>query len=147
VFEVTPFERALDEPLARPRFNATLLAAFAAATLLLVGAGLYATMSALVQQRAREIGVRMALGAQRGQVGRSIVTRGTWIAVVGTVVGLSLSIVAAGIARRLLYGVRPVDPMTLIATAGLAIAVTVLASLIPALRASRIDAMTTLRSE
>jgi putative ABC transport system permease protein len=123
VFEVTSMEKALAEPLARPRFNASLLMGLATATLAQTASGLFATMSALVQQRTREICVRVALGARPSDVGRAIVRHGVILATLGTAAGLAAATGAAGFIRRLLFGVGPADPLTLAVTALLAMIV------------------------
>ena len=147
VYQTTSMGQAMQGQLARPRFSASLLIAFAGVTLLLVGAGLFATVSALVQQRTREIGVRMALGARPIVLGRTILKQGLRIAGIGLVAGLASSLLATRLLTRLLYGVTPADPLVLGVTAVLITAIAVAASLAPALRAMRVDPMLSLRAE
>jgi putative ABC transport system permease protein len=147
IYQTTSMGQAMEGQLARPRFSASLLIAFAAVILLLVGAGLFATVSALVQQRTREIGVRIALGARPVQLGRYVLKRGLRIAGIGLVVGLAGSLLATRLIERLLFGVRPADPLVLVLTAVLITAIAVAASLAPTVRAMRVDPMLSLRAE
>lgn len=131
----------------RPRFYLTLLGAFAGLALVLAAVGIYGVMSYAVSRRSQELGIRMALGATRGDVLRLVVKGGLGLALVGVVVGLAG---AAGLARLmtgLLYGVTPADPVTLGGVAFVLLAVAVLASVVPARRATRIDPMTALRND
>jgi predicted permease len=147
IYQSTSMQEAVNGPLARPRFNAALLFTLAAVALLLVGTGLFATISAIVQQRTREIGVRMALGAERAQIGRSILRTGLLLTAVGLVLGLGVSVIAARLLEGLLFGVKPVDLLTLVVTALVLTVITILACLAPTIRAARIDPMASLRLE
>jgi putative ABC transport system permease protein len=136
---------ALD--LGRARFQAMLLGIFAAIALLLTAIGLYGVMAYAVAQRTREIGIRMALGASRGQVLSMVLHRG----VILTLSGIGLGVLGAlGLARfiaALLYEIPPRDPLTYIAVSVGLGCVALLASYIPALRATRVDPMVALRYE
>jgi predicted lysophospholipase L1 biosynthesis ABC-type transport system permease subunit len=147
VFETTSIGQAIKRQLARPRFSASLLIAFAGVTMLLVGCGLFATLAALVQQRTREIGIRFALGARPLQLGRSILGRGLAIAGIGLLTGLAASLLATRLIRRLLFGVQPMGPLVLLFTSVLITGIAVLACLGPSLRAVRVDPMRSLREE
>lgn len=147
VYETISMGQAMQGQLARPRFSAGLLAAFAGVTLVLVGAGLFATMSALVQQRTREIGIRIALGARPAQLGSYVLKRGLRLAGVGLIAGLLSALVATRLIKRLLFGVAPADPLVLLATAVLVTAIAVAASLAPTLRAMRVDPVLSLRQD
>lgn len=147
VYETTSMGQAMQVQLARPRFSASLLIAFASVTLLLVGAGLFATVSALVQQRTREIGIRIALGARPAQLGRYILRRGLRIAGIGLVAGLVSSLLATRLIRGLLFGVQPADPLVLLLTAAIITTIAVIACLAPTLQAARIDPMLSLRED
>jgi ABC-type antimicrobial peptide transport system permease subunit len=147
VYEATSMSQAMQGQLARPRFSASLLIGFAGVTLLLVGAGLFATVSALVQQRTREIGVRMALGARPIQLGRFVLKRGLRIAGIGLVAGVAASLLATRLISGLLYGVKPTDPRVLVGTVALITIIAVAASLAPTVRAMRVDPVVSLRAE
>jgi putative ABC transport system permease protein len=147
VYETTSMGQAMQGQLARPRFSASLLIAFAGVTLFLVGTGLFATVSALVQQRTKEIGVRIALGARPAQLGRYVLARGLRVAGIGLGAGLVASLVATSLIRGLLFGVQPADPLVLTLTAVLMTAIAVAASLVPTVRAMRMDPMLSLRTE
>lgn len=147
VYQTTSISQAMDGQLARPRFSASLLVGLAGVTLVLVGAGLFATVSAMVQQRTREIGVRIALGASPVQLGRYVLRRGLAIAGAGLATGLVASLLATRLIERLLFGVEPADPLVLLATAATIAGIAVAASLIPTLRAMRVDPLVSLRGE
>jgi ABC-type antimicrobial peptide transport system permease subunit len=115
--------------------------------LLLAVVGLYGVIAYSVNQRTREIGVRMALGAQRGSVCQLIMKEAGWVAGVGIAVGLLGSIGAATLIRGLLFGVRSWDAATLIAVSGVLAISALLASYVPARRAAKVDPMVALRCE
>jgi predicted permease len=129
------------------RVVATLVGLFAFVALFLATVGLYGVQSFLVSQRNREIGVRMALGALREQVARGVMRSGFFKAGAGVVLGVAGSLVLGGYVRSMLFGVEPQDPTTLVVVPILLLVVAVLANLIPALRASRVDPATVLREE
>ncbi|MEO8223530.1 MAG: FtsX-like permease family protein, partial [Gammaproteobacteria bacterium] len=147
VYQSVSMGQAMESQLARPRFSASLLIGFAGVTLLLVAAGLFATVSALVQQRTREIGVRIALGARPVQLGRYVLARGLRLAGIGLLVGLVSSLLATRLIGSLLFGVGPVDPLVLVVTAVLITAIAAGASLGPTIRAMRVDPVVSLRAE
>jgi putative ABC transport system permease protein len=131
----------------RTRVSAWLLGAFAALALLLAAAGLYAVMSQGVEQRRREIGVRMALGAAHADIMRLIIGRVFVMAIAGIVLGLLLAIPSMRLLTALLYQVRPNDPAILMSLAVGLLLVAVLAGYVPARRAALVDPLTTLRAE
>ncbi len=143
--------RTLDENLsnasAQPRFQTLLLTGFAAVALLLAAIGLYAVLSYMVVQRTHEIGLRMALGAPRGNVLILILKRGIALALIGVGVGIGVSALLTRFLASLLYGVKPLDPVTFLSVAMVLLAVTAVASLVPAARAARLDPMRTLRDQ
>ena len=143
----TPFETLRDAPLAQPRLNALLLAAFAAAAVLLAAVGLFGTMAATVRQRTRELGVRMALGASARDVAWLVVRRGLVLAAAGTAVGLIGALAANRALAALLFEVRPTDALTLAAVALVLLAVAAVASLLPARAGARVEPVTALRAE
>ncbi len=131
----------------RPRFAATLLALFAAIGLALAAFGLYGVLGFVVAQRTREIGVRMALGATPGAIGRMVLgSAGRWLAL-GLVCGLGLSVAVSRALGALLLGVSAADPVAWAAAAGVLVAVAFLAAWFPSRRAARVDPMETLRQE
>jgi putative ABC transport system permease protein len=131
----------------RTRVSAWLLGVFAALALVLAGLGLYGVMSQGVEQRRREIGVRMALGAGRRDIMRLIISRVIVIALAGIMLGIVLAVPSLRLLVALLYEVRPDDPLVLAMLALALLGVAVLAGYIPARRATRVDPLTTLRSE
>lgn len=133
--------------LAQDRFNALLLGSFAALALLLTMVGIFGVVSYTIRQRTREIGIRMALGASAPQVRGMIVAQGMRAVVLGLGVGLIASFLLTRFLRGMLFGVEPGDPVTFAAVSGLLLAVSLLASYIPARRATRIDPILALRSE
>src|SRR5579884_778491 len=130
-----------------PRIASVFLAVLGAIAMLLAGVGLYGVMAYSVNQRTREIGIRMALGANRGGVLRMILLRGLSLALSGIGVGLAIALIAAPRLGPLLYRVSPADPVSIAAAALFLTGVAVLASLIPALRATRVDPAVALRQE
>jgi ABC-type antimicrobial peptide transport system permease subunit len=124
-----------------------MLAVFAGLALVLAIGGAYGVSTYLVTQRTREIGIRVALGARAPTVIRLVVRQGMTIAVIGVAVGAMLTLLVTQALAKLLYGVAPRDPVVLTAVAGVLVTVALLASLIPAGRASRVDPMAALRAE
>jgi putative ABC transport system permease protein len=131
----------------RTRLSADLLTLFAALALLLAAIGLYGVMAQGVEQRTREIGVRMALGANRANIFRLVISRALIIGTIGTALGVCVSMLSTPFLDTLLYQVNANDPLTIAVLAITLIAVTLLASYIPARRATRIDPLTSLRAE
>ena len=147
VMEVTPFASLLNAPLARPRFNARVIGAFAVAALLLAAIGVYAVMGAYVGQRRTEIGIRVALGAGAADVRRLIIGEGLRLTAAGIAIGLGGAIAAAYLLRGLLFGVAPLDAVSLVGAALLLVGASTAASYLPARRAMRVDPLATLRAE
>jgi predicted permease len=140
-------EDLMQQELETQRMEVLLLSVLAGLALLLSAVGIYALVSNLVVQRTREIGIRMALGSTVRQAMTEIGSSGLFAAVAGIVVGVGLSFLALRVLKSELYGVGVYDPVTLIATPALLGAIALVASLLPALRISRIDPAMTLRSE
>jgi putative ABC transport system permease protein len=145
--KVHPMEELLSEFVSQPRFNMLLLGLFAAVALLLSAIGVYGVMAYSVTQRTHEIGVRMALGAQRGDVLRMILNQALKLAGIGVVVGVVGALMATRALGSLLFGVKPADPSTFLGITLLLATITVLAGLVPALRATRVDPMVALHYE
>ena len=124
-----------------------LLTSFAVMALLLSAIGLYAVLAYMVAQRTSELGLRMALGAQRADVLSLILKRGLALTGIGVAVGLAASVLLTRYVSSLLYGVRAFDPLTYIAVSTLLIVIALLASTAPALQASRVDPIKTLHEQ
>jgi putative ABC transport system permease protein len=137
----------LAEFLAQPRFRTVVLGAFAGLALLLAAIGIFGVLSQSVSQRTHELGIRMALGAERGQVLWLIVRQGMSLAIAGTGIGLLAALAADRLLAAMLYGVKPTDPMTMASVCLVLVAVALLASYIPARRATKVDPMVALRYE
>lgn len=147
VFGVRSMSETIDRSLASRRFSARLVAAFAAVALLVTMIGIYGLLAYLVTLRSRELGLRMALGARRADIVKLVSGKGLAVAGAGIVAGLALAAASAPAMRALLYGVRPVDPPVFLMVPLLLLAVTLLASSLPALRATRVDPMTAFRTD
>jgi putative ABC transport system permease protein len=131
----------------RQRSSAWLLGLFSLLALALAATGIYAVMAQGVEQRRREIGVRLALGAGRSDILRLIIGRVTAMAIAGIALGILMAVPAMQLLRALLYQVTPGDPSVFVGLAGVVLAVTLLAGYIPARRATRVDPVVTLRAE
>jgi putative ABC transport system permease protein len=131
----------------RQRSSAWLLGLFSLLALALAATGIYAVMAQGVEQRRREIGVRLALGAGRSDILRLIIGRVTAMAIAGIALGILMAVPAMQLLRALLYQVTPGDPSVFVGLAGVVLAVTLLAGYIPARRATRVDPLVTLRAE
>jgi len=140
-------EDQVERQLVTPRFNAALLGGFAVLATLIAGVGAYGVVAFTVGQRSREIAVRMALGARRRDVLESVLRSGAQIAAAGVVVGIVGASMATRLMSSLLVGVEPFDPGIVIAAAMLLTTATLVASYVPARRASRVDPATVLRHE
>jgi ABC-type antimicrobial peptide transport system permease subunit len=138
---------AVGEAVARPRLITVLLALFGFVGLALGALGIYGVLAYLVNQRTREIGVRIALGARTTSVLGMVVGRGLRLAAIGVVIGLAASLALTRVMSGVLYGVTPTDPLTFGGVALTLLAVAALASAIPAFRAARVDPLTALRAE
>lgn len=145
--KVRTMDEILGSSVSPRRFNTLLLIAFAAVALLLASIGLYGVISYSVSQRTHEIGIRMALGAQKRDVLRLVVGQGIVLALVGVGVGVALALGLTRFLSSQLYGVKPGDPITFIVVSLVLIAVALLACYIPARRAARVDPVVALRHE
>ncbi|MFZ0962591.1 MAG: ABC transporter permease [Terriglobia bacterium] len=144
---VFSFRELVDEHLVQERMLVALSACFAAVALLLTGLGLYALLARSVLLRTREIGVRLALGAQPGEALRMVVWQGFRLVLAGTVIGLAAALAVARLLRGMLFGIRPTDPFTLAAVVAVLLGVALGASVIPGRRATKVDPMVALRYE
>jgi putative ABC transport system permease protein len=147
VYRVRTLDEGVAVASAQPRFQTMLLTCFAAVALLLAAIGLYAVLSYMVAQRTHELGLRMALGAQRGNVLGLVMRRGLNLTLVGLAIGGAASVVLTRFVAKMLYGVHALDPVTYISVAAILLVVSALASLVPAARAASLDPMRTLRNQ
>ena len=147
VFNIREMDALIAQSAAQPRLNASLLALFALLAALLAAIGIYGVLAFLVSQRSQEIGIRMALGAGRSAVMRLFLARGAWLAAVGLAGGVAGSIAVSRWIASLLFEMRARDPWTIAAAAAGVAAVALIASYIPARRATRVDPLTALRLE
>ncbi len=147
IYNVRTFDEIISKSLAAQRFSMILLGAFAALALLLASVGIYGVISYVVGQRTQEIGIRMALGAQRMHILRLILARGGMLALGGVALGLTSALGLTRLMASLLYGVRATDPLTFAGVAMLLLFVAVFASYIPAQRATKVDPLVALRNE
>ena len=147
VTSVATMRQRLTTSLARPRFDAMVLGVFAAVAFVLAAVGVYGVIAALVRQRTPEIGIRLALGAQPGEVRSMVMRSGLGLAGAGVVAGLAASLAATRVLGAELYGVHPADPLTMSAASLALLVAAALACGVPARAASRVDPLTALRAE
>jgi putative ABC transport system permease protein len=147
VSHVQSMEQVVSTSTAKPRFTMLLLSGFAAVALLLGAIGIYGVISYAVEQRNKEVGIRMALGAQESSVLNLVLRRGMVLAATGALVGLILSLATTRSLASVLYGVKTFDPATFVVAPVLLVAVALLASYIPARRAASVDPVTVLNAE
>ena len=147
VSNVQTMQQAIGDSLGNARFSAALVLGFAVLSLVLASVGLYGVLSYLMTQRTTELGVRMALGAQRDQVLRLILFDGLRPAIIGLAIGSAASAGITQLIRSMLYDTRPLDPAVYVAVTFTLLMVATLACMIPAWRASRLDPMQALRAE
>jgi putative ABC transport system permease protein len=147
VYNALTMDQILGKTSASQGFAANLALAFAALSLLLAAVGLYGVLSYLTTQRTPDIGLRIAVGAQRSQVLQLVLFEGLRPALIGLIFGIAASALATQLLRSMLYGTQPLDPAAFAGAATILVAVAVPACLIPAWRASRIDPIQALRTE
>ena len=147
MYQTETIDEIISDSLAARRFSMILLGIFAALALVMSCVGIYGVISYLVGQRIHEIGIRMALGAERGDVLRMVLGEGAKMAVVGVVIGLVAALGLTRLIAKMLFGVSAHDPLSFAGVAGLLILVALAASYIPAWRATKVDPMVALRYE
>ena len=147
IFNIASMEELISRSLSEPRFRSLLLGCFAVLALILATVGIYGVVSFSVAQRTHEIGIRMALGAERDDVLKFIVGQGFKLTLIGVALGIIGALILTRLLSNLLYGVKPTDPVTFVAVSLLLTAVALLASYLPARRATKVDPMVALRYE
>jgi ABC-type antimicrobial peptide transport system permease subunit len=147
IASAVPFETFVAGTLAQPRLNALLLTLFAGAAVTLAAVGLFGVVATTVRQRTREFAVRVALGATPADLRRAVLMHGLTLAAIGTALGVLASLATTRALESLLFGVTPTDAATLGVVCALLLCVALLAALLPARRAQRVDPMLALRSE
>lgn len=145
VFQVQTMTEVIGRTLAPRRFSAELVGAFAVVALLLSSVGIYGLLAYMVGQRSHEIGIRMALGAQPFHIRKLVLSQGVVLAGVGVLVGILFAGITAPLISSLLYGVHPIDPLVFLSVPAVLVVVALLASYVPAMRASKVDPLVTLR--
>jgi predicted permease len=147
VADVKLMNQVADASVSTPRFTFVLIGLFAGLAILLAGIGAYGVIAYTVSQRSSEFGLRVALGAQRGDLLRMVLAQGARLAVPGIIIGLLLAVTLGRLTQSLLYQVRPSDPLILVTVGLFVLIVSLLASYVPARRAASADPMLTLRAE
>jgi ABC-type antimicrobial peptide transport system permease subunit len=147
VYGVAPLAMLVRQSAAQRVFVTRVLSAFAASAVLLAAIGLYGLVAYSVTERTREVGVRVALGAQQIDVVRLVISSGLWIVAAGIAGGLLAAAAGVRVLGALVFGVRPTDPVTLAGAAGLLVVVALLAHAVPLKRALSIDPAAALRAE
>ena len=147
ILTIAPMTDAVRDALAERRLVLTLVGAFAAAALLLASLGVYGVTASAVTQRTRELGIRMALGADRRSVLWSVISEPARLVFAGLALGLVGTLAGGKLVRSLLYGMAPSDPLTLVVVAAVLLLIALIAALVPARRATRVDPMIALRAD
>jgi predicted permease len=147
IFNIKTLEKLVSESIAQPRFNMVLLVIFAALALILASVGIYGVMSYSVTQRTQELGVRMALGAQRRDIFSLVLKQGIILALIGVVIGIAGAIGLSKALASVLYGISATDPVTFILVAVIMVAVALVACFFPARKATKVDPLTAMRYE
>lgn len=147
VASIRTMEDVVDAALSQPRFTGALFTAFSVLAVLLAAVGIYGVLSYLVTQRTREIGIRLAIGASPRDVARAVLGRGLLLAGSGLLIGTAAAVVLGNLVRALLYQVRPADPVSLWGSAAVLLVVALVASYLPARKATRVDPVLALKAE
>ena len=147
ISNVATLEKVVDDSIAQRRLNMLLMGLFGGLALLLSAVGIYGLLSHAVTQRTQEMGIRMALGAQVGDVLKLVLRQGMLLALIGEAIGLVAAFALTRLIRGLLFGVTPNDAMTFVAVVGVLTFVALLACYIPARRATKVDPLIALRYE
>jgi ABC-type antimicrobial peptide transport system permease subunit len=145
--DMAPLQQVVHDTVAQPRFLSVVLSVFGSTALLLASVGVFGVISYNVRQRTREIGIRIALGADRRDVMFMVLRKALTLIVIATGTGVALALLSARLLARILFSVAPADPLVLVSAVALLCAVAVSAALIPAGAAARVDPMVALRCE
>jgi len=140
-------ETVVRQTFSRQQFSAILLGGFSLASLLLAAIGIYGLLAYSVTQRTREIGVRMALGAEPGSITRMVVASAARMVIAGATAGLAVALALSGLLKSLLFAVGPRDPLTFIAAPAVFVVVALIAAYVPARRAAQVSPLEALRAE
>ena len=146
VYEARPLDDLVRESIAERRFYALLLASFATLALVLAAVGIYGVIAYGVQQRRRELGIRIALGASRERVVGMVLRQGVALTIVGAALGLAGASMLTRVLRGQLFGVSTTDPMTFVAVPAILVVVAMIACVVPARRALAVDPASTIRA-
>jgi ABC-type antimicrobial peptide transport system permease subunit len=147
VYEARPLGNLVRESIAERRFYAVLLASLATLALVLAAVGIYGVIAYGVQQRRRELGIRIALGASRERVVGMVLRQGVALTIVGAALGLAGASMLTRVLRGQLFGVSTTDPMTFVAVPAILVVVAMIACVVPARRALAVDPASTIRAE
>jgi predicted permease len=147
IIRLRSMDDVFGDSVSRQRFLSTLLGIFAGVALLLAAIGTYGVLSYLVTERTREIGIRVALGASAGGIVRLVLRQGLTLTLAGIAIGIVGALALARLTQTLLFGVSPTDPMTYLSVGAAILAVALLACLVPAQRAMRVDPLVAIRNE
>jgi putative ABC transport system permease protein len=147
VSQVRTMETVVRQTFASQQFSTVLLGGFSLASLLLAAIGIYGLLAYSVTQRTREIGVRIALGAEPGAITRMVVASGARMVIIGAAAGLAAALALSGLMKSLLFGIGPRDPLTFIVAPAIFVVVALVAAYVPARRAARVSPMEALRAE
>lgn len=147
VAAIRTLEDVVNTSIATPRLTGSVLVLFAGLALLLAGIGIYGVLSYVVNQRRQELGIRLAIGAAQGQVLGLVLRSGVGLALIGVGLGLAVALLASPLLSPLLHGITPYDPWTFVVVPAVLLVVALVASVLPAWRASRVDPLTALRSQ
>ena len=147
VYAIQTLDEVFDAARLQPSVSTTLMGWFAAVALIIAAIGLYGVLAYAVSTRTREIGIRMALGADRARVVGPVVRQAALLVSIGMLIGLATVVASAPLLARVLQGVTPRDPLTLVTTAAILFVIAVIAAIVPARRASGVDPVVALRTE
>ena len=147
LMDIRTQQQQIDATTQQERIFASLTAGFGILALALACVGIYGIMAYTVSQRTNEIGIRLALGAERRQVRGMVLREAVWLAALGVVIGLGVALGLSQLVKSMLYGLKPADPASFAAAGCLLLAVALTAAWIPAMRAARVEPMEALRHE
>jgi putative ABC transport system permease protein len=147
VQSIAPMSDLVSSSTAEPLFQARLISIFSTLALLLSAIGIYGVLAYSITERTREIGIRMALGAEKSDITRMVLKRSLLLAASGVALGIAGAVAVTRVLAKFLFEVKPTDPVTFAAVVALLVVIALLAGLLPARRATRVDPLVTLRCE